>query len=353
MVRRLTEWANLQVERLMMLRDRLVHCAVLCQQEWRDLGLQAQCFLGAAVLLVALLLVQDLQDEDGIHRGIVLPILLLLVDIVHQMLFVGAFVVYRPLHCFLACGLEVGMTVVDVTYVVGASLLWVVWDAVCVPWLAVCVAARLLCFLLSTLAGVVRVCMLGLVLALSFGLPAFMAAPNNNQALRGQIPELIQAGVEWLRQLLIRHTQQDPNQEQQPQQGPDQEQQPQQGPNQEQQPLEGPNQQQPLEGPNQHQPLEGPNQQQEANPRPRRRPNILREFLRLLSEELRNMGREGAEVRGRNPAVGESGEEGEGGEVALQEGEGGEVALQEGEGGGGVWRAGSSLEVGEGSEEVR
>ena len=243
--------------------------AVFCRREWQDLGRPAQCTVGAALLLVALLLVQDLQDPDGIHRGIVLPILLVLVDIFKQLLFAGAYAFSRPLACCLACGAEVALAVADVGVVLVVALAWVVFDILCIPWMAACVAARLLCSVLSVLAGFVRVCVFCVVVAVSLGVPTFLATPGN-QAMRAQLPELMQAAVEWLRRTLLHHTQ------------------------------------------------HVAQERQDGGHRRGNHRNFLREFFRLLSEELRNSEGEG---QGREQGRGEEEEEGE---MAVGEAVGGE-----------------------------
>ncbi|XP_076438499.1 uncharacterized protein LOC143277516 [Babylonia areolata] len=306
LARQLTVWLNQQADRLVALRATLIRCAATCGREWRDLGLQGQCLVGAAVLLVGLLLVQDLQAADGIHRGVVLPVLLLLLHMLHQLLFAAAYLLWRPLACLLACGLEVGVAGLDVAGVVAWAVLCVLWDALCVPWLLLCLAARLLGWGLGVLAGLVRLVMFLLLLALSLGLPALLAtAPgprnndNNHPHHHLQLPEVLHAGVEWLRQAALRLTQQAAH----------------------------------------PQPDNAPPPQQQPAPHPPRvgHFNILREFMRLLSEELRNVGQEegeeGEERRRRRRNPGEDGVEEVGEEAPAQDG--GDVQQVDGGGGGG------------------
>ena len=179
----------------------------MCLRDWQDLGRPAQCLVAAGILLVALLLVQDLQDQDGIHRGIVLPILLVIADIVRLLFTAATFVLYRPLSCLATCGLEVALAAADVSYVLATVLLWVTYDAICIPWMLACVAARVLCALLSGVASLLRVGLLCVLVASAVGVPRRLATPNQ-QPLRAQLTDLLQAALEWLRQQLAQHPQQ-------------------------------------------------------------------------------------------------------------------------------------------------
>ncbi|XP_070203314.1 uncharacterized protein [Littorina saxatilis] len=286
LVDRLTVWLNQQIERLIVLRTQLMRFGASFQQEWHDLGLPAQCLVGASVLLVALLLVQDLQDEDGIHRGIVLPIFLVIAHILKQLVLASAYVIYRPLNCVAACGLEVVVAAGDVGYVLGSAMLWIAFDALCIPWLVICVAARVLVGLLSVLASVVRVCMFCVVVTLLLGVPTFLASPNN-QPLRAQVPALGQAVVEWVRQTLLHHSQR------------------------------------------------AAQRRQRVEEEEGRVPvNIVRDFFRLLSQELENNGREegggGREGGGEGSGMGDVGAERLGEGEREGEGEGGNVHRGEG-----------------------
>lgn len=279
--------------------------SVMCLRDWQDLGRPAQCLVAAGILLVALLLVQDLQDQDGIHRGIVLPILLVIADIVRLLFTAATFMLYRPLSCLATCALEVALAAADVSFVLATALLWVTYDAICIPWMLACVAARVLCALLSGVASLLRVGFLCMLVASAVGVPRRLATPNQ-QPLRAQLTDLLQAALEWLRQ----------------QQGAQHRRRPwQQAEQRGQRPLE---QRQQAE---QHgQRPQGRRQQAEQRelraPRVRRHRSILRDFLRLLSEDLRSGGgdREAREAALAGEGAGGRREE-EGGQEGARRGE--------------------------------
>ena len=282
----------------------MLSVTVACHREWQDLGRPAQCFVGAGILLAALLLVQDLQEEDGIHRGIVLPILLVIVDIIKLLFTTAAFILYRPLNCLATCSLEVVLAAADVSYVLASALLWVIYDIACIPWLLVCMAARLLLVVLSWVVSLMRICLFCVVVIFALGVPTFLGAPND-QPLRDQLSDLLQVAVEWLRQQLQQHSQQAAQHGQRPlQQAAQHGQRPlHQAAQPEQRPLQQAAQprQRPLQQAAQLEHRRLPHMQQAAQhgqrmPRGGQHYNILRNFFRLLFEEQRTSGGEAEEA---------------------------------------------------------
>ena len=298
--------------------------SVMCLRDWQDLGRPAQCLVAAGILLVALLLVQDLQDQDGIHRGIVLPVLLVIADIVRLLFTAATFMLYRPLSCLATCGLEVMLAAADVSYVLATALLWVTYDAICIPWMLACVAARVLCALLSGVASLLRVGLLCMLVASAVGVPHRLATPNQ-QPLRAQLSDLVQAALEWLRQQLTQHPQQGAQHRRRPRQQAEQRgQRPLEQRQQPEQHGQWPQEQRQHAEQHGQRPQEQGQQAEQREhraPRVRRHRSILRDFLRLLSEDLRSGGgdREAREAALAGEGVGGRREEEEDGEAWQNE----------------------------------
>lgn len=137
-------------------------------REWNDLGRNAQCFVAVTVLLVLLLLVQDAVREDGFHRGILLPVILLLFDALSHLTVAAAYILVRPFLCLFSCGFEIVVALIDIIYTLLIAVVMVAFDLVCIPWLLLGVCFRLVWAVLCRVWAVTGLAVSVGILALPF-----------------------------------------------------------------------------------------------------------------------------------------------------------------------------------------
>lgn len=137
---------------------------------------------------------QDLLQEDGIHRGIVLPTVLLLSDAMQRLIIGVIYVLFRPFSCVAFCCWEIIQAVWDIVYTTFEVSLLVVYDLLAVPCLLLSVCVWLVWVVICKLWIFMR----GLV-AVSILVFPFVAS---NENLRNQIfPRLIAAKTSFERLL--------------------------------------------------------------------------------------------------------------------------------------------------------
>lgn len=194
----LYRYVEQSLERLVAWKQRMTNCAGRCWLAWCDLDRGSQVVVVSGVGLAVLLLVEDLSQKDGVHRGVVLPILALMAHGLQQLLCVAAFLVYRPLVCCLACGTEIATAMVDMGAVAAAGAVWVMYDALSLPWLLLTVLGHLLHNILAGCMSLLRLAMACLLVAVIFG----------NQAVSTQVVIAVGGVVRWVQQFQAQHARQ-------------------------------------------------------------------------------------------------------------------------------------------------